>query len=105
MSGQTAYRALISGVSQAVECEVTTESDHGYLTGDHVRITDLGNMMPTARGMVQIDGGLFLAEVTGVTTFKIKDPVTLEPIDSTGYEPYVSGGRVNLENNKFEWST
>ena len=105
MSGQAAYRALISAITQSEECEITTEEEHGYSTGQTVRITDLGDMMPSPRGMVQLDGKLVEAIVTSTTTFKIKDPLTEEFIDSTGYETYVSGGRVNLEPFNFEWST
>ena len=56
------------------------------------------------RGMVQIDGGLFLIFVDSTTTFLLRDPISMEYIDSTDYESYVSGGRVNLENTTFLWS-
>ena len=105
MTGQTAYRALISGVSQALQCQVTTDEAHGYATGQHVRITDLDGMMPINRGMVQINDGLYLIFVDSPTTFLLRDPTTLDYIDSTEYEAYVSGGRTNLENNTFTWST
>jgi len=104
MSGQEEYRALISGVSNAAQCQVTTTEAHGYTTGQSVRITDIGNMMPTQRGMVQIDGGNFVIFVDSVTTFLLRDPISMDYIDSTNYQTYVSGGRVNLENTTFLYS-
>jgi hypothetical protein len=103
MTGQAEYRALISAVSQASKCQVTTTEAHGYSTGQNVRISDVGNMMPTPRGMVQINGNEYLIEVDSTTTFLLKDPITQEYIDSTGYEAYVSGGRTKLENTTFLW--
>ncbi len=105
MAGQAAFRALISAVSKAIQCQVTTTEVHGYSTGDSIRITDIGNMMPTKRGMVQINGDQFVIFVDSTTTFLLRDPVTMDYIDSTDYQTYVSGGRVNLENTIFLWAT
>lgn len=104
MPGQTAYRALISAVTKATQCQVTTTAAHGYSTGQYVRITDLDGMMPVPRGMVQIDDGLFLIFVDSTTTFLLRNPTTLEYINSTNFETYVSGGRTNLENFNFEYA-
>ncbi len=104
MAGQEAFRALISAVSKAIQCQVTTTVAHGYTTGQSIRITDLGSMMPTKRGMVQINGGQFVIFADSTTTFLLRDPVTMDYIDSTDYQTYVSGGRVNLENTIFLWS-
>tara|TARA_R110002126_G_scaffold3502_8_gene20043 strand:- start:5303 stop:5623 length:321 start_codon:yes stop_codon:yes gene_type:complete len=103
MTGQAAYRALISAVTKALKCQVTTTAVHGYSTGQSVRISDIGNMMPIKRGMVQINGGQFVIEVDSTTTFLLKDPITMEYIDSRNYQTYVSGGRTNLENTEFLW--
>ena len=103
MAGQAAFRALISGVTKAVQCQVTTTEVHGYTTGQNVRVTDLGLLMPTKRGMVQINNEQFLIFVDSTTTFLLRDPVTLDYIDSTDYTAWVSGGRVNLENTIFLW--
>lgn len=101
MSGQIPRRALIAGVSLSSRCEVTTAEDHEYVTGNQVRITDLDGMMPVKRGMDQINNGLFLVEVTSSGSFYIKDPITGNYIDSTNFTPYVTGGRVNLDNRQF----
>lgn len=105
MAGQTAYRALISAVSKAEKCQITTTDAHGYSTGQNIRVSDLGNMMPVPRGMVQINDEQFLIEIDSTTTFLLKDPITFEYVDSTNYQDYVRGGRTNLENTTFIWST
>lgn len=104
MAGQTAYRALISAVSKAVQCQITTTVAHGYTTGQSVRITDLNGSIPTDRGMVQINNKKFLIFVNSTTTFLLRNLITKEYINSTDYQTYVSNGRVNLENTIFLWS-
>ena len=103
MTGQAAYRAFISAVTKSAKCQVTTDAIHGYSTGQSIRISDVGDMMPVPRGMVQINGKEFLIEVDSTTTFLLKDPITMDYIDSTNYDTYVTGGRTNLENTTFLW--
>jgi hypothetical protein len=95
--GAPDYEKLIAGVSQADPCVVTTTANHGYITGEIVRITDLGNSMPVARGMEQIDGKRFKIIVLAVNTFSLQDVITGLDIDSSGYTAWVAGGRVQLE--------
>ena len=95
--GVTAYRSLISAVSQADPAVVTTTTAHGLQTNQIVRITDLGSDMPTARGMDQINNKRFRVVVVNSTSFSLKDPISDEAIDSTNYTAWVSGGRVDLE--------
>lgn len=95
--GVPAFRALISAVTKANPCVVTTTAPHGFQTDQICRITDLGDDMPTPRGMSQLDGNRYAIVVLTTTTFSLKDPVSDEPIDSTGFETYVSGGRVDIE--------
>jgi len=103
MSGQEAVRALISGISLDERCEITTTEEDLFSTGDYVRLTDLDGMMPTPRGMDQLNNNLYLIYVTSSTTFLIKDPITHDYINSTGFTPYVSGGRVNLDHTNFTY--
>lgn len=95
--GVTAYRALISGVTQANPCVVTTSGAHGFETDQIVRITDLGSDMPTARGMDQLNNNRYKIVVINSTSFSLKDPVSGQAVDSTSYTAWVSGGRVNVE--------
>jgi len=92
-----AFRANISGVSQAKPCVITTDAVHGYQTNQLVRISDLGSSMPVPRGMSQLDGNRYKIIVLSTTTFSLQDPVTFEEIDSSSFEAWVSDGRINLE--------
>lgn len=96
-AGVPSFRALISGVTKANPCVVTTSAPHGFQTDQLVRITDLGDSMPTPRGMSQLDGNRYGIIVLSSTTFSLYDPITLINIDSTNYETYVTGGRVDVE--------
>lgn len=96
--GVTSYRALISGVSKADPCVVTTTAAHGFQTDQQVRITDLGNVGPgiTARGMDQLNNNQYLITVINSTSFSLRDVITDEPIDSTDFTTWVAGGRVDM---------
>jgi len=97
--GVTSYFKLISAVSQANPCVITTTTAHGYQTNQIIRITDLGNIGPglTARGMDQLNNNRYMIVVIDSTNFSLKDPVTDEPVDSTSFTAWVAGGRVDLE--------
>jgi len=95
--GAPAYRSLISGVSKANPCVVTTTAAHGLQTDQIVRITDLGSDMPTARGMDEINNKRYRIVVLSSTTFSLKDPVSDDPINSSAFTTWVAGGRVDLE--------
>lgn len=93
--GQIPQRYMISNVTNALPCAVTTIGNHGYFTFDFVRITDLDGVMPIPRGMDELNDYRYRIVVTGLDTFTLQDPITFEDIDSTNYPPYVSGGSVN----------
>jgi len=97
--GVPAFRALISGVTQADPCVVTTSAPHGFQTDQIVRITDLGNVGPgvPARGMDPLNNNRFLITILSSTTFSLRDVITDEPIDSTSFPAWVSGGRCDIE--------
>ena len=97
--GVPAFRALVSGVTQADPCVVTTTAPHGFQSQQIVRFTDLGNVGPgvAARGMDQLNNNRYIITVLSSTTFSLSDPITDEPIDSTGYTAWVSGGRCDIE--------
>lgn len=99
--GQTPYRALITDVTNAKPCVVTTNEAHEYATHQFVRITDLNGSIPVLRGMDEINNKKFRIVVVDSTSFLLQDPITYEEIDSTNYPPYVTGGRVNLVESEF----
>lgn len=96
--GVESFYSLIAGVSQADPCVITTTAAHGYQTDQMVRITDLGNIGPTvtARGMDQLNNNQYLITVIDTTSFSLRDPISDEPIDSTNFTAWVSGGRVDM---------
>lgn len=94
--GQIPRRANITNITNALPCEVTTEDEHGYITYDFVRLTDLNGAMPVPRGEDPLNNYRFRIIVTGLNTFTLHDPITHKPIDSTLYPPYVEGGFCNL---------
>lgn len=97
--GVPSFRALIAGVTQADPCVITTTAPNSFQTNQIVRITDLGNVGPgaAARGMDQLNNNRYLITVLSSTTFSIRDVITDEPIDSTSFTAWVSGGRLDIE--------
>jgi hypothetical protein len=95
--GVTDVHKLISAVTQADPCVVTTTTAHGYQTNQVVRFTDLGSDMPTARGMDQLNNNRYRIVVIDSTSFSLKDVITDEAIDSSAFTAWVVGGRVTLE--------
>lgn len=95
--GVPAFRANISGISQALPCVITTSAPNSFQTDQIVRLTDLGDTMPVARGMEELNNNRYLITVLSSTTFSLRDVITDEPIDSTGFDAYVSGGRCDIE--------
>ena len=94
--GQASSHATISGITQADPC-VITHSTYTFQTNQIVRITDLGNTGASDRGMGQLNNNRYRIVVLSATTFSLKDVITGEPIDSTAFTAYVSGGRITLE--------
>lgn len=96
--GQTTSHATISGITQADPC-VVTHSTYAFQTNQIVRFTDLGEIGPgvASHGMGPLNNNRFRIVVLSATTFSLKDVITGEPIDSTAFPAYVSGGRLTLE--------
>ena len=94
--GQIPVRANIIGVTNEKPCVITTEDPNLFVTGNFVRITDVNSGMPVFRGMCQLNNNRYRIEVVDDTHFKLFYPVTLKPVDSTLFVPYVTGGRVDL---------
>lgn len=101
--GQTPHRANIVNITNALPCAVTTEDEHGYSTGAFVRLTDLNGAMPVPRGEDPLNNYRFKIIVTGIDSFTLRYPVTNDPVDSTNFTPYVSGGYCNLVETNFEY--
>lgn len=72
----------ISNITQANPAVVTTAANHGFTTGDSVRIEDVV-------GMTEVNGNDYTITVLTPTTFE------LDGIDSSAYTAYTSGGRTS----------
>lgn len=94
--GVSSRHATISGIT-AADPVVVTHSAYTFQTNQIVRITDLGNVGVSDRGMGQLNNNRYLIVVLSPTTFSLKDVTTGEPIDGTAFTAYVSGGRIALE--------
>lgn len=94
--GQATSQATISGIT-AADPGVVTHSAFTFQTNQIVRLTDLGNVGVTDRGMGPLNNNRYKIVVLSSTTFSLKDPVTGEPVDTSAFPAYVSGGRVCLE--------
>lgn len=94
--GQATSHATISAITQADPC-VVTHSTYTFQTNQIVRFTDLGETGVSDRGMGALNNNRYRIVVLSPTTFSLKDVTTGEPIDSTTFTAYVSGGRITLE--------
>jgi hypothetical protein len=94
--GQASSHSAISGIT-AADPVVITHAAYTFQNDQIVRITDLGNVGVTDRGMSQLNNNRYKIVVISPTTFSLKDVITGEPIDGTAYTAYVSGGQVTLE--------
>ena len=94
--GQSTSHATISGITQADPC-VVTHSTFTFQTNQIVRFTDLGETGVSDRGMGELNNNRYRIVVLSSTTFSLKDVISGEPIDSTAFTAYVSGGRLTLE--------
>ena len=115
--GQLPQRINIVNITNALPCEVTTESPEPfptpiterypptfpdiYYNKYFVRLTGLNGMMPIPAGSDPLNNKKFRIIITGATTFTLQDPITFLPIDSTDYPVYVSGGSCNLVQDTF----
>lgn len=88
----------IDAISATDPCVVSTDGAHGFQTNQIVRITDLGQVTSAVnRGMGQLNNNRYKIVVIDADEFSLKDVITGEPIDATGFTAYVSGGKVTLE--------
>ncbi len=72
----------ISAITQANPANVTTATNHGFVTGDQVFIEDVA-------GMVEVNNLYFTVTVIDVTHF------TLDDTNSSAFTAYVSAGQVS----------
>lgn len=94
--GVSSRHALITGIS-STDPAVVTHSAYTFQTDQVVRLTDLGDVGITDNGMGELNNNRYRIVVLSPTTFSLKDVITGEPIDASGFVTYVTGGRIALE--------
>lgn len=94
--GQSTSHSTISGITAADPC-VVTHSAFTFQTNQIVRLTNLGDCGAVQHGMDELNNNRYKITVLSPTTFSLKDVITGEPIDSTTFTAYVSGGIITLE--------
>ena len=96
--GQATSHATIVDITQADPC-VVEHSAFTFQTNQIVRFTDLGEIGPgvASHGMGPLNNNRYRIVVIDSTHFSLKDVITGEPIDSSAFPAYVSGGRLTLE--------
>lgn len=95
--GQSSSHKLVSAVSLADPCVITTSVAHGFQTNQIVRFTNLGDVGVTNNGSGQLNNNRYSIVVLNSTTFSLKSVESGEPVDSAAFTAYVSGGKVCLE--------
>lgn len=94
--GQASMHATIVGITKTDPC-VVEHSAYTFQTNQIVRLTNLGDVGVTNNGMGQLNNNRYRIVVVDSTHFSLKDVITGEPIDATGFTAYVSGGKITLE--------
>lgn len=94
--GQATSHANIEDITQTDPC-VIEHSAFTFQTNQIVRLTDLGNVGVSNRGMGQLNNNRYRIVVIDSTHFSLKDVITGEPIDATAFTAYVDGGIITLE--------
>lgn len=96
--GQSSSHTTVTGVTQADPC-VVSHAAFTFQTNQIVRFTNLGEVGPgvTGHGMDQLNNNRYRIVVINSTSFSLKDVITGEPIDSTSFVAWVSGGIITLE--------
>ena len=97
--GVSTSHSAISAITQANPCVITHDTAVPFETNQIVRLTNLGAIGPgiTTHGMDNLNNNRYKIVVLSSTTFSLKDVITGEPIDSTLFPVYVSGGIITLE--------
>ena len=98
--GQIPFRFEITNITNAFPCVVTTSVEHGMITGDYVRLTNLNGVMPI-HGQDQLNNNRYRIVILSVDSFYLVNPTTGKKVDSTNFTPYVSGGLCNKIEQSF----
>jgi hypothetical protein len=84
----------ISAVTQADPCQITTGLNHGFETGDQIKITGV-------EGMTELNNQVFSVLYIDDTNFSLKDSTNSFNIDSSAFSAYSSAGSAQKVENTF----
>lgn len=87
----------IIGITQTIPGVVATSTNHNIDIGDDVLIKDVV-------GMVEVNAKIYRAIAVTATTIGLGDRYNGNPIDTTGFAAYVSGGTVSLNSGRTQHS-
>lgn len=98
---QPSHRSNILSITNALPCQITTSSNHGFTTNSYVRLTNLNFAKNAYSDMYPLLNSRYRIIVNGLTTFTLQDPITHDPIDSTNYPPYLNSGYCTLVQDEY----
>lgn len=82
------YRTTITAITKASPAKITVASTTNLSNGDEVVLAGI-------EGMPELNGRQVLLTNKVGSTYELRDPVTNDPIDSTTYGAWTSGGTVS----------
>jgi len=85
----------IVSISQASPGSIVCSSQHQFVKGDSVYISNVG-------GMTQLTTGFYVVNTEGAAALTVKDYATGVPVDTTSYSPYTSGGKIEYGTKIFD---
>lgn len=78
------FTTAVTAITKANPCQVTA-TGHGLITGDLIDMYGVG-------GMTEVNGVTYEVVYVDANNITLKDPITHNAINSTGYNAYTSGG-------------
>ena len=85
----------IVSISQASPGSILCSSAHQFVKGDSVYISNVG-------GMTQLTTGFYVVNTEGTAALTVKDYTTGEPVDTTSFSAYTSGGKIEYGTKIFD---
>jgi len=85
----------IVSISQASPGSIACSSQHQFVKGDSVYISNVG-------GMTQLTTGFYVVNTEGAAALTVKDYTTGIPVDTTLYGAYTSGGKIEYGTKIFD---
>ena len=85
----------IVSISQASPGSILCSSAHQFVKGDSVYISNVG-------GMTQLTTGFYVVNTEGTAALTVKDYTTGEPVNTTSFSAYTSGGKIEYGTKIFD---